>query len=151
MAGDRVEFLTPDGQSQTVMADVVFAALEVLRPVITQAWIDAHTAGEWSKAQVEDVGQLLAIERHQLDSRRRRKQSGMGIELDLANDEELALMARLAPFTIHAEAWAGLQEVFSASDVGSGAWFALTASEASDVAARLRAAGYAFEQVLRTR
>jgi hypothetical protein len=88
------------------------------------------------------------VEERAITLGKRRKSTGMGIELDVSRDEEFELLIRLAPFSIHSEAWADEHEVFSSSDSGDHAWFALTPVEATEAAARLAEAGYAFEEVL---
>ena len=135
-------------QPQEVMSAVIAAVLGALRRDIDMAWMDAITDGEWTPEQRADVDALLAIERRLLASGKRRKPTGMGIDLDLSRDDDFGLLVRLAPYSIHSEAWVGGEEVFSSSDTGDHAWFAITPSEAIDAAVRLAEAGYASEDVL---
>lgn len=146
MTARRLEFICL--QPQEVMCAVIAAALRGMRCDIDMAWIDAITDGEWTTEQRADVAALLAVEQRLPSSGERRKPTGTGIDLDLSRDDEFGLLVRLAPYSIHSEAWIGGDEVFSSSDTGDHAWFALTPKEASDVAARLADAGYAFEEVL---
>ena len=129
------------------MSAVIAASLGGLRRDIDMAWMDAITDGEWKSEQRRDVDALLAVEQRLLAGKRR-KPTGTGIDLDLARDDEFGLLVRLAPYSIHSEAWADGDEVFSSSDTGDHAWFALTPDDASAAAARLAEAGYAFEDML---
>ena len=59
----------------------------------------------------------------------RRITTGMGIDLDISRDDEFGLLVRLAPHSINSEALAGSCRVFSTSDTGDHAWFALSYPE----------------------
>ena len=146
MADGRLEFFCR--HPQEVMSAVLAAVVGVQRPNITTAWMDAITDGEWGEEQRADLEALLAVEQRLIAARKRRKATGSGIDLDLSRDDEFGLLVRLAPYSIHSEAWADSHEVFSSSDTGDHAWFALTPAEAAEVASRLEAAGLAFEDVL---
>lgn len=142
----RREFLTV--AEPTLLSSVVAIVVEVLRQDVTQAWIDAFTDGPWRPAQLRDVAALRALEVQQLEGGQRRKQTGMGIDLDLARDEHFEILVRLSSFTIHAEAWAGGEAVFSVSDTGDHAWFALTPDEERQAAQRLHEQGLSFWDLL---
>jgi hypothetical protein len=146
VADKRLEFICL--QLQEVMSMVIAAVLGGLRRDIDMAWMDAITDGKWTPEQRADVDALLAVEQRLLASGKRRKPTGTCIDLDLSRDDEFALLVRLAPYSIHSEAWVDGDEVFSSSDTGDHAWFALRPNEASDAGERLAAAGYAFEDVL---
>ena len=145
VANRRLEFICLEPQE--VMSAVIAAVLGVLRSDVDMAWMDAITDGEWTLEQRGDVDALLAVEQMLLAGKRR-KPTGNGIDLDLSREDEFGLLVRLAPYSIHSEAWVDGDEVFSSSDTGDHAWFALTPNEASEAAARLAGAGYAFEDVL---
>ena len=146
MARGRLEFFCREPQD--VMTAVIAAVLPVFRQSITSAWVDAIADGGWNDPQRPDVAELLAVEQRLVNAGKRRKATGTGIDLDLTHDDEYALFTRLAAYSINAEAWADAGEVFSASDTGDHAWFALTSAEAADATSRLAEAGYAFEDVL---
>ena len=146
MADRRLEFICL--QPQEVMSTVIAAVLGGLRLEIDMAWMDAITDGDWKPEQRGDVDALLAVEQRLLASGKRRKGTGTGIDLDLSREDEFGLLVRLAPYSIHSEAWVDGDEVFSSSDTGDHALFALTPNEASDGAIRLAEVGYAFEDVL---
>ena len=141
MGDKRFSFLTLEPAE--VMTHVIEAALSVLRPQVRNAWIDAVSDRAWPEDRKADVAALLELEKQG-----QRKQSGLGIRMDLTDDEQLGLMARLAPHSVSAEAWGESGELFSAQDSGDQAWFSLTAEEAGETAQRLAAAGLAFEDVL---
>lgn len=124
------------------MSQVIEAALLVLRPSIRNAWIDAVSDRAWPEVRRADVRALLELEGQA------KKRSGLGIRTDLADDAQLSLMARLAPYSVSAEAWGESGELFSAQDSGDQAWFFLTAAEASETAKRLAEADLVFERVL---
>lgn len=64
----------------------------------------------------------------------------MGIDIDPADDEQFDIVRVLTPFTIHAE-FSGTsgEQLYSASDTGTGLWMALTADEHQQLVARLHA------------
>lgn len=148
MAEPHTEFLAA-GLTPDLLSVVIGAALGSLRADVTQAWVDAFTQGEWRPEQRSDVELLLGLERQELAAGRRRRQTGMGIEVDLSRDDDLALLVRLTPYSIHSEAWSGTTAVFSSSDAGDHAWFALTAEQVEATASGLTSRGYAFQNVLR--
>jgi hypothetical protein len=137
----RYSFVTLE--SPDVMGQVIEAALNVLRPHVHNAWIDAVSERAWPEDRRADVAALLELEKQG-----QRKQSGLGIRMDLTDDAQLSLMARLAPYSVSAEAWGESGELFSAQDSGDQAWFFLTAAQASETAKRLADVGLAFESVL---
>ena len=138
-------------QPQHVMSQVIASVVGVQRRTITLAWMDAITTGEWSQAQSADVAALLAVEQRLAATGRRPEATGTGIDLDLSRDDEFGLLVRLAPYSIHSEAWADSVLVFSCSDSGNHAWFALTPAEATSAADSLADAGFALEEVLTAR
>jgi hypothetical protein len=142
----RREFLVVE--EPTLLSSVIEIVVGVLRADVTEAWVDAFTGGHREPEQRADVAALLALEAQQIERGERRRQTGMGIDLDLARDDHLELLARLAPFTIHAEAWAGREPVFSVSDAGDHAWFALTSDQQRQSAQRLSEHGLVFDDVL---
>jgi hypothetical protein len=65
----------------------------------------------------------------------------MGIDVDVRDDEQFAVLLALAPFTIGAEAWARGRLVLSAGDTGTSLCIAVTARQEADLMARLDALG----------
>jgi len=145
---DRIAFLTVPGLGRGAFATLADAVLRALQRAVTRAWVDAVTDGDWRPEQQPDLDRLARLETDQLMAGTRRRRTGMGIDIDLRRENELALLARLAPFTIHAEGWARDASVFSFDDCGDGAWCALTPAEAEQIAGRLRAHGLEFEALL---
>lgn len=91
---------------------------------------------------------LLVLEQQQLAAGDRPKQTGMGIDLDVSRDDHLLLLARLAPYSIHSEAWAGSTSIYSSCDSGDHTRFSLTPDQVAASAERLARAGYAVPDVL---
>lgn len=133
---------------QEVMSEVIEAVLGTVRGRVTKSWIDAISDEQWPVERRSDVEALLAVEQRLLASRKRRRATGMGIELDLNDPIEFGLFVRLAAYSIDAEAWADGDQVLSTSDTGDHALFWLTPEEAELAARRLATAGHSFEHVL---
>ena len=127
MSGGRLEFICT--QPPTILAAVIANVLDELRPTITEAWVDAFTDGAWRLEQGADLEALLAVEHRLVRAGARRITTGMGIDLDISRDDEFGLLVRLAPHSINSEALADSCRVFSASDTGDHAWFALSYPE----------------------
>lgn len=127
-------------------ADVVLAhreALRVLRPGIDAAHLDAYSGDHWPPAVLPSYERALALARQEVARgiRRRRADPGMGIDIDVRDDEQFEVLVDLAPYTIHAEAGRGGRRVFSASDTGTGLWMAVTPEQEGELVARLRLLG----------
>ncbi|MFB7110225.1 hypothetical protein [Streptomyces sp. NPDC056291] len=65
----------------------------------------------------------------------------MGIDIDVPDDEQFAVLSDLAPCTINAEGWRGSRLVFSASDSGTSLWITVTRGQEEELLARLNTLG----------
>ncbi|RST17671.1 hypothetical protein [Streptomyces sp. WAC05374] len=65
----------------------------------------------------------------------------MGIDIDVRNDAQFALLLDLAPHTINAEGWREDQLVFSASDSGTSLWMVVTRGQEGEPRSRLEVLG----------
>ncbi|WP_175408533.1 hypothetical protein [Streptomyces sp. TRM64462] len=117
--------------------------LLVLRDYIDAAHIDAHSDEPWPEGVRHLQERALRMaERQVADGRRRGKDDpGMGIDLDVRDDADFEVLAGLAPYTIHAEAWSRGRCVFSAGDTGTALCVSLTAEQEAALVARLEAVG----------
>lgn len=57
----------------------------------------------------------------------------MGIEINVRDDGQFAVLSDLAPYTIHAEGSRQGRLVFSASDSGTSLWIAVTSEQEADL------------------
>ncbi|MBY8878972.1 hypothetical protein [Actinacidiphila acidipaludis] len=120
-------------------ADVVRVhreVLRVLRPAVDAAHVDAYSGDVWPAEVLPAYERALSLAREGVrnGTRRRRADPGMGIDIDVRDDGQFAVLSALAPYTIHAEAWCGGRIVFSADDTGTGMWCALTPEQEADLA-----------------
>ncbi|MFJ3216387.1 hypothetical protein ACIPLC_10755 [Kitasatospora sp. NPDC086801] len=137
------ELVLVDGMSP---ADVVLAhraALQVLRPCIESACLDAYSDDAWPPAVLHSYERALSLARESVAAgiRPRRADPGMGIEIDVRDDAQFELLLDLAAHTINAEGWRGDQLVFGASDSGTSLWIAVTAEQLAELLSRLGALG----------
>jgi hypothetical protein len=122
-------------------ADVVRvhrAALDVLRPDIDAAHIDAYSGDFWPPEVLPSYERALLLAREEVarGERSKRADPGMGIDIDVRDDDQFQVLSDLAPYTIHAEGSHDGRLVFSASDTGTALWVEVT--QAQEAALRLR-------------
>jgi hypothetical protein len=103
--------------------------LTVLKPVITQAWVDAFSDRPWPSEVEPALELVIKLSETQGKSAR----THLGIDLDLTRPEHFEALIALAPYTIHAEAWAGDEWVWSVNDCGDNLAAALSESESQAV------------------
>jgi hypothetical protein len=104
--------------------------LTVLSPVITQAWVDAFSDRAWPPEVEPALELVIKLSETQGKSAR----THMGIDLDLTRPDHFEALVSLAPYTIHAEAWAANEWVWSVNDCGNNLAAALSESESQAVA-----------------
>ncbi|MEE4546570.1 hypothetical protein V2S66_31975 [Streptomyces sp. V4-01] len=127
-------------------ADVVRAhraALTVLRPALDAAHVDAYSGDFWPPEVLPSYEQALALARQEVaaGTRRRRADPGMGIDIDVRDDAQFAVLLDLAAHTIHAEGSSGGRGIFSASDTGTALWIAVTPEQEAELRSQLDAFG----------
>ncbi|WP_327676233.1 hypothetical protein [Kitasatospora sp. NBC_00458] len=132
-----------DGLDPAVTAAVHREALRALRSAVDRAWVDAYSDDPWPDEVLPAYGQALALARAALagGTRTRRSDPGMGIEIDLRDDAQFAVLLALAPHTIGAEAWRGGVLVYGAGDTGRAFHVTVTPGQEAALRARLAAAG----------
>ncbi|MFF4830050.1 hypothetical protein ACFY20_45925 [Streptomyces sp. NPDC001312] len=123
-------------------ADVVRVhreVLHVLRSSIDAAHIDAYSGDTWPAEVLHSYERALSLARQEVVSgtRSRRSDPGMGIDLDVRDDEQFKVLLDLAPYTIHAEGWRDGRLVFSASDSGTALWIEVTQEQEAALLSRL--------------
>lgn len=118
-------------------------ALQVLRPVIDSAHLDAYSDDAWPGEVRHSYERVLALAQTAVveGSRSRRDDPGMGIDISVCDDAQFAMLWDLAPYTIHAEAWHGGRQVYSAGDTGTSLWISVTPEQRSELLSRLGALG----------
>jgi hypothetical protein len=129
-------------------ADLVLAhrtALAVLRPALDAAHVDAYSGDFWPPEVLPSYEHALALARQEVaaGTRRRRADPGMGIDIDVRDDAQFAVLLDLAAHTIHAEGSGGGRGLFSASDTGTALWIAVTPEQEAELRSRLDASGIA--------
>jgi hypothetical protein len=114
-------------------------ALQVLRLSIDGAHIDAYSDDAWPPEVLHsyELALLLAREEVERGSRSRRSDPGMGIDIDVRDDGQFAVLSDLVPYTIHAEGWRDGRLVFSASDSGTALWIEVTQEQEAALLSRL--------------
>jgi hypothetical protein len=127
-------------------ADVVLVhreALRVLRPVIEAAHLDAYSDEVLPPAVLPSHERALRLAREGLAGgiRSRRDDPGMGINIDVRDDNQFGVLSDLAPYTIHAEGSRQGRLIFSASDSGTSLWIAVTSEQEADLFSRLKELG----------
>lgn len=132
-----------DGLSPADVALVHREALRVLRPGIDAAHLDAYSDDVRPPEVLSSYERVISLAREAVarGTRSRRDDPGMGIDIDVRDDAQFALLLDLAPSTINAEGWRGDRMVFSASDSGTSLWMAVTAGQEAELRSRLEAQG----------
>ncbi|MEU9607536.1 hypothetical protein [Streptomyces sp. NPDC048057] len=140
---ERGLVLVSEGLSSEAVATAHRAALRVARPGIGTAHVDAYSDAPWPPEVLASYGAVLALGRAEAAARgdSRRVDVGMGVDVDVRDDAQFALLLDLAPYTIGAEGWRGDRPVFSASDTGTSLWVRLTAAGEAELCAQLAARG----------
>jgi hypothetical protein len=139
-ANSRVrEFVLVDGVSPADVVLVHREALRALRSSIDAAHLDAYSGDVWPPEVLHSYERALSLAREEVASgtRSRRADPGMGIDIDVQNDEQFNVLSDLAPYTIHAEGWREGRQVFSASDSGTALWIAVTQEQETGLFSRL--------------
>lgn len=113
------------------------AALRVARPGIDTAHVDAYSDAPWPPEVLASYEGVLALGRAEAAARgdSRRTDPGTGVDVDVRDDAQFALLLDLAPYTIGAEGWRGDRLVFSASDSGTSLWVSLSAAGEAELRA----------------
>ncbi|WP_228973146.1 hypothetical protein [Streptomyces sp. DH12] len=140
----RRELSLADGLAEADVVRVHHEALRVLRDDIEDAHLDAYSDLPWPQEVIPAYARARALAPAGGGAggrRARAADTGMGIDIDVRDDERFAVLLALAPFTIHAEAWARGRLVLSAGDTGTSLWIAVTARQEADLMARLDALG----------
>ncbi|MFH9977699.1 hypothetical protein ACH4ND_00255 [Streptomyces sp. NPDC017179] len=126
-------------------ADVGIVHREALRvrSTIDSAHLDAYSDADWPPAVLHSYELALSLAREAVadGSRSRRCDPGMGIDIDVREDEQFAVLSDLACHTIHAEGRQGNRPVFSASDSGTSLWITVTREQEEELLARLDGLG----------
>ncbi|WP_326802361.1 hypothetical protein OIE49_12405 [Streptomyces sp. NBC_01788] len=141
--GPGREFVLVDGLSPADVTAVHREALRVLRSTIDSAHLDAYSGADWPPAVLHSYERALSLAREAVadGSRSRRCDPGMGIDIDVRDDEQFAVLSDLACCTIHAEGRQGNRLVFSASDSGTSLWINVTRDQEEELLARLDGLG----------
>ncbi|MFF3565259.1 hypothetical protein ACFYXS_34970 [Streptomyces sp. NPDC002574] len=74
----------------------------------------------------------------------------MGIDIDVEDDVQFEILVDLAPYTIHAEARRGKQQVFGAGDTGTSLWMVITPAQEAELGSRLTARGIPSDVLIAT-
>jgi hypothetical protein len=132
-----------DGLGPADVALVHREALCVLRPVIDTAFVDAYSDAPWPPEVLPSHATALRLagEEKANGTRTRRADPGMGIGIDVRDDDGFGVLADLSPYTICAEGWSGDRLVFGADDSGASLWLWLTPRQEADLLARLAVRG----------
>ncbi|MFB7325281.1 MULTISPECIES: hypothetical protein [unclassified Streptomyces] len=137
------ELVLVGGSSPADVALVHREALRVLRSTIDTAHLDAYSDDAWPPEVRHAYERALSLAREAVadGARSRRGDPGMGIDIDVPDDEQFAVLSDLAPCTINAEGWRGSRLVFSASDSGTSLWITVTRGQEEELLARLNTLG----------
>ncbi|GAA1385812.1 hypothetical protein GCM10009639_08800 [Kitasatospora putterlickiae] len=132
-----------DGLGPAVVALVHREALRVLRASIDTAHIDAYSDDAWPSAVVRSYERVLSLARAAVadGTRPGRADPGMGIDIDVRDDEQFEMLLDLVPHTIHAEGRRADRLVFAASDSGTSLWIAVTQEQQAELLSRLAVHG----------
>ncbi|MGW7608033.1 hypothetical protein ACWGKW_12310 [Streptomyces sp. NPDC054766] len=124
----RNEFVIAGGSSPAEVTQVHREALRVLRSDIDSADLDAYSDEAWPPAVVNSYERALSLAREQVSdgTRSRRDDPGMGIGIDVRDDEQFGVLLDLAPYTINAEGRQGDCLIYSANDTGTALIIAVT-------------------------
>ncbi|MEU0114635.1 hypothetical protein ABZ137_13100 [Streptomyces bobili] len=141
--GRRRGFAVADGLTPAEVEHVHREALRVLRRDIDAAHLDAYSDEAWPPAVVGSCERALSLAREEvaLGTRSSRDDLGMGIDIDVRDDGQFAVMVDLAPYTISAEGRDGDRLIFSANDTGTSLWIAVTGEQETVLRSRLEALG----------
>ncbi|HZG07122.1 MAG TPA: hypothetical protein VE546_26730 [Streptomyces sp.] len=142
-SGRGRELVLVDGLSPAEVVLVHREALRVLRSGLDTAHLDAYSDAPWPPEVLPWYERALSLAREEMEhgSRSPRADPGMGIDIDVRDDEQFEVLVRLAPYTIGAEGWRGNRLVFSASDSGTALWTAVTPEQEAELLSRLDALG----------
>ncbi|MEV4440216.1 hypothetical protein AB0K09_14540 [Streptomyces sp. NPDC049577] len=118
-------------------------ALRVRRPDIDAALVDAYSDDEWPPSVLRSYERALALAAQEAanGTRSRRADPGMGIDIDVRDDEQFEVLSDLAPYTIGAEGRREGRLVFSAGDSGTSLWISVTREQEAELRSRLEARG----------
>ncbi|MEU9925202.1 hypothetical protein AB0H51_28635 [Streptomyces griseoluteus] len=133
------ELVLVDGVRPADVVRVHREALRVLRSSIDAAHIDAYSGDAWPPEVLHSYERALLLARGEVvrGSRSRRADPGMGIDIDVRDDEQFEVLSDLVPYTIHAEGWLEGRLVFSASDTGTALWIEVTREQEAALLSRL--------------
>ncbi|WRZ95348.1 hypothetical protein OHB54_43820 [Streptomyces sp. NBC_01007] len=139
----RNEFVIADGLSQADVQHVHREALRVLRCDIDSADLDAYSDEAWPPAVLNSYERALSLAREEVTAgtRSRRNDLGMGIGIDVRDDEQFGVLLDLAPYTINADGRQGDCLIFSANDTGTSLCIAVTQEQETELLSRLAARG----------
>ncbi|MGW7042191.1 hypothetical protein ACWGDT_05640 [Streptomyces avermitilis] len=139
----RHEFVLADGLSLADVQHVHREALRVLRSDIDAAHLDAYSDEAWPPAVLSSYEYALSLAREEIASgtRSQRDDPGMGIDIDVRDDEQFGVLTDLAPYTINAEGWQGDCLIFSANDTGTSLSIAVTQEQEAALLSQLDARG----------
>ena len=141
--GHGRQLVLVDGLSPADVVLVHREALRVLRSSIDVAWLDAYSDETWPPEVLQSYERAMSLAREAVadETRSRRSDPGMGIDIDVHDDGQFEVLSDLAPYTIHTEGWRGDREIFSASDTGTSLWMAVTQEQEAELRSRLDALG----------
>ncbi|MBP0460630.1 hypothetical protein [Streptomyces montanisoli] len=139
------QFVLADGARPADVVRIHREALQVLRPGIDTAHIDAYSDDAWPPEVLYSYERALSLAREEVvrGTRSRRSDPGMGIDIDVRDDGQFAVLSDLAPYTIHAEGRRAGRRVFSANDSGTALWIEVTRKQEAALLSRLGQLGIA--------
>lgn len=118
-------------------------ALRVLRPTMDAAHLDAYSDDAFPPAVLHSYHHALLLARKEVADgiRSRRADPGMGIDINIRDDGQFAVLSDLAPHTIHAECSQNGRLIFSVSDSGTSLYISVTKDQEAEFFSRLDALG----------
>ncbi|GAA2222110.1 hypothetical protein GCM10010232_03080 [Streptomyces amakusaensis] len=140
----RTELLLRPGLPSPAAAHAHRAALLVLRDSLRTAHLDAYSDEPWPADVLPSYEHALSLAETAAPPGPRpakRRDLGMGIDLDPRDDAHFTVLLDLAPHTISAEAHGDEGPLFSASDTGTALWIAVTPAQEALLGERLDALG----------
>lgn len=137
------ELVLAEGARPADVVRVHREVLHVLRSSIDAAHVDAHSGDAWPAEVLHSYERALSLAQREVVSgtRSRHSDPGMGIDLDVRDDEQFKALSDLAPYTIHAEGWRDGRLIFSASDSGTALWIEVTREQEAALLSRLGQVG----------